>query len=308
MAESPEHLFLKSEFLKVLNDFSSTKIYGYTEGNRKKFDMSCSLKRDWERPLVGQTMWGNETGLDKDLRMLVTATDADIWTYVIKDTVKNRASLHEVVQDYKNSKYRESLFKLKVFWIPNDFDADKDKERETVGRILKNAVVDDLLFNVVFGNLTTHDFIFFIRIITGIVGLPIAILSHIAIFGLGNYVLINQVLGVSKGPIREKMGQLQAKGFLTNGNGLDIHISLKGRVLLSIIKRIGEEYETGKFSDELIFILSKLGQQMEATKKNGDTIISLTDGLKELLEEYYAAKKYSEFSLDETKFVIKGDN
>lgn len=306
MAESPEHFFLKSEFLKVLDEFSTTKIYGYTEGERKKFDMSCSIKRDWERPLVGQAMWGNESGLDKDLRTLVTTTDADIWAYVVKDSIKSRATLYEVIKDYKNSKYRESLFKLKLFWIPSDFDADKDKERKTVGEILKNSIVDDLLFNIVFGNLTKNDFTFFIEGITGIFGLPLAILSHIATCGLGNYVMIHETLGVSKSPIREKTGQLQAKGFLT-GTGLLTHISLKGRVLLSIIRRFIEEYESKKFTPEMIFIMSKLGQQMETVSPDGEKVVYLTENLKELAEEYYAAKRFSGFSLDESKFIINGD-
>jgi hypothetical protein len=57
MAESPEHQFLKSEATKVLEDFSCLHLYGYTETDRKKFDFSCLLERDWSRPLVGQVLW-----------------------------------------------------------------------------------------------------------------------------------------------------------------------------------------------------------------------------------------------------------
>jgi hypothetical protein len=88
MSESPEHLFLKNQFLQIVEDFSSTKVYGYTEADRKKYDMSCIILRDWERPLVGQAMWSNEKGLDKDIRTLVTSERADIWAYVIKNTIK----------------------------------------------------------------------------------------------------------------------------------------------------------------------------------------------------------------------------
>ena len=56
MAESAEHTFLKGEFLNVLETFSLTSIFGYVEGDRKKYDMSCVIKRDWERPLVGQAL------------------------------------------------------------------------------------------------------------------------------------------------------------------------------------------------------------------------------------------------------------
>lgn len=306
MAESPEHYFLKTEFLKVLEDFSSTQIYGYSEGDRKKYDMSCSLKRDWERPLVGQTMWSHEKGIDKDLRMLLTTENADIWAYVLKDSIKARATLYEIVQDYKNSKHRDSLFKLKVFWVPNDFDADKEIGRDTVAQILKNSIVDDLLFNVVFGNLTSHDFTYFIRGFSGFGGLQLAILNHIALKGIGNYVQVSEALGVSKSPIRERTGQLQAKGFIT-GTGILSHISLKGRVLLSIIKRFISEHEKGEFSKELIFILSKLGQTVRLKDEIDDEKFELSYDLKELLLDVKHAKQFITLDFDEAKYIVKGD-
>lgn len=37
MAVLSEHLFLLKQFLKILDDFSNTGLYGYTESDRKKF-------------------------------------------------------------------------------------------------------------------------------------------------------------------------------------------------------------------------------------------------------------------------------
>lgn len=238
--------------------------------------------------------------------MLLTTENADIWAYVLKDSIRTRSTLYEIVQDYKHTKYRDFLFKLKVFWIPNDFDADKEAGRNTVARILKNSIVDDLLFNVVFGNLTLHDFSYFFRGFSGFIGLQIAILNHVALKGVGNYVQVSEALGVSKSPIRERTGQLQAKGFIT-GTGILSHISLKGRVLLSIIKKFLTEYEKGEFSKELLFILSKLGQGVEVEETNGTKEIKLSRDLERLIRDYRAAKDFMNLDFDETKYIVKGD-
>jgi hypothetical protein len=303
MAESPEHAFLETEFLQVLKNFSATSIYGYTEADRKKYDLSCILQRDWDRPLIGQALWSHEKGLDKDLRMLITSDSADIWTYILKDSIKNKAALFEVINDFKKSRYCNDLYKLKIFWIPPDFDADSEKQQKLIGDILKNAIVDDLLFNVVFGRLTADDFNYFIQGFSGLYGLQIAILSHIAVNGLWNYQRVHEALDVSKGPIREKIGQLQAKGFIT-GTGMGSYISLKGRVLLSIIKKTIEEYQTGNFSPELSFLLTKLEQPLSPTFSED---LSRMNNLDILLRDYNSALSYTGFTLDESKFKINGD-
>jgi hypothetical protein len=68
VAEAPEHQFLSHKFLEVLAEFSQLKLYGYTEADRKKFDFACVLHRDWDRSLVGQTLWKHTEGIDKDIR------------------------------------------------------------------------------------------------------------------------------------------------------------------------------------------------------------------------------------------------
>lgn len=71
MAESLEHEFLKNHFNLILQRFSNLKLYGFTETERKRFDLSCLLERDWTRPLVGQVLWRHSSGIDKDLRTLL---------------------------------------------------------------------------------------------------------------------------------------------------------------------------------------------------------------------------------------------
>jgi hypothetical protein len=91
MAEAPEHVFLSNKFLEVLQRFSKSELYSYTEAERKKFDFACNLTRDWNRLVVGQTLWKHTEGVDKDIRTMLTDSNADIWTYIVRHNVKNRA-------------------------------------------------------------------------------------------------------------------------------------------------------------------------------------------------------------------------
>ncbi|MBD2022975.1 hypothetical protein, partial [Leptolyngbya sp. FACHB-711] len=113
MAESPEHEFLKNQANLVLNEFSSLKLYGFTETNRKTFDFSCLLNRDWSRPLVGQVLWKHIEGLEKDIRTLLADTESEIKVYVASDTIKHHTTFEEVVSDYRRTGRFNDLFRLK---------------------------------------------------------------------------------------------------------------------------------------------------------------------------------------------------
>ena len=175
MAESVEHSFLKNVATEILSDFSNSRLYGFKETERKKFDMSCMLERDWSRPLVGQVLWRHAEGIEKDIRTLLSDQESEIQLYVASDTVKHHALFEEVVTDYKKTSLADNLWKLKTIWVPSDFDADKEKHRNTAKDIIQRQIVNDLLFNVVFGNLTRSDFSHFCYS-SGTPGLNIAIL------------------------------------------------------------------------------------------------------------------------------------
>ncbi len=161
MAESAEHNFLKTVTTEVLSNFSNSRLYGFTETDRKKFDMSCLLERDWSRSLVGQVLWKHAEGIEKDIRTLVTDQESEIQLYVASDKIKHHALFEEVVTDFKKSGFAKDLWKLKTLWIPSDFDADKENDRDIAREIIRSQIVNDLLFNVVFGNLSRSDFIQF---------------------------------------------------------------------------------------------------------------------------------------------------
>lgn len=65
MSESDEHKFLSGKTLDVLEGMSHTGLYTYKETERKKFDFTCDLVRDWSRLISGQTLWKHSEGIDK---------------------------------------------------------------------------------------------------------------------------------------------------------------------------------------------------------------------------------------------------
>jgi len=262
MAEGPEHAFLKEKFIEVLYDFSQLKLYGFKETERKKFDFSCTLTRDWSRPLVGQTVWKNTKGMDKDIRLLISDKESEIKAYLARDTIEHRLLLEEVVSDFRKVTPKQ-LFKLKVFWITQDFDADEVAQRNLVFDNLRNLIVKDILFNVVFGNLLPQDLELFLDV-SGIVGLNIALLCEIATNGFFNIPDMSKRLHTSKGPIREKLILLKSRELL---KGDFNEITPKGRALFDIIGRLRQELQAENLSPELQYILTKLGCEVVGRTK-----------------------------------------
>ncbi|PCD05707.1 hypothetical protein CMV16_22000 [Peribacillus simplex] len=265
MAESPEHIFLSDYFLEVMYEFSELRLYGFKEADRKKYDFACILEKDWQRPLIGQTLWKHTEGIDKDIRIMLGEKQANIWSYIARDTTKNRALLHEVVEDYKNMGMENDLYRLKVFWVPHDFDADNLESQSIIKTILKESVVTDILFNIVFGTLSANDIRYFLND-TGLIGLNFAVLHEVATNGFINYPQLSKRFEVSAGPLRERIIRLTGSGLLWQlGTGSMYYVSLKGRVFLQIINRLFTEVvHNNTISAEMLFIIRKLG--LEPTK------------------------------------------
>ncbi|MEM7147554.1 MAG: hypothetical protein AAF591_20730 [Verrucomicrobiota bacterium] len=283
MAESPEHQFLKSEFNRVLNDFSALTLYGFTETERKRFDFSCLIERDWTRPLAGQVLVGNVAGVDKDIRTLLTDEESEIKVYLATDTIGHFQKFEEVVTDYRRSGRYNDLFKLRTVWVPSDFDADKAEQRSSVARRLKSQIVEDILFNVVFGRLTADDIRLFLNT-GGTPGLNLAILYDIATRGYRNIPKLTDRLGISSGPVREKLPLIAGAGFISTPIGdLAYEDTAKGRVFLELIARIVSEYRSSTISHELAFILEKLDLRPVSEQEVADDTSVFPDRLFVLL-------------------------
>jgi hypothetical protein len=261
VAESAEHQFLSQCVTAVLSDLAQTRLYAYVEAERRKFDFACEVVRDWSRPLVGQTLWSHTSGVDKDLRTMLLDADAQICAYVARDTVKARRLVSEVVHDFRSRGELVAPHRLRVFWIPHDFDADDEQQRDLVTRLLRDCVGRDILMNVVFGNLTPEDVRGFLRI-GGRPGLHLAVLHAISTSRdsrLRTQDLADQ-LGVSQGSIRERLVRLAGCGFLTQFGGVVMpdRVTLKGRVFLDLCGELQGQEEAGLLNAELLHILSLL--------------------------------------------------
>ncbi len=124
---------------------------------------------------------------------------------------------------------------------------------------LRSAVVEDILFNVVFGRLTARDVQVFLSA-TGTVGLQLALLAFVAEHTMANIARPREALGISAGPIRERLLILQAAGFVGPPDGrpgfaLINEVTPRGRVFLDLLRRLEVEAAKGAVSPELAYVL-----------------------------------------------------
>lgn len=256
-----EHQFLSQCVTNVLTELSGSELYAYVEAERRKFDFACELLRDWSRPLVGQTLWNHTAGVDKDLRTMLLDPDAEICAYVARDTIKARRLLSEAMRDFRASGASVEPHRLRVFWIPSDFDADDEMQRSVVSGMLTEHVSRDILMNIVFGNLTANDVRFFVRT-GGLAGLHLAVLCVIS----GSEVPhlrpgeIGAQLNVSSGAVRERLLRLLGCGFLSQfGGGATLTLAtLKGRVFLDLCTELWRQHNEGQINAEMLQIFRLL--------------------------------------------------
>lgn len=275
--ESPEHRFLKETFLQVLVDFSSLRLFGVTEAQRRTFDFSCNVERDWSLPLVGQVDWRHRAGLDKDLRTLLGEPGTPLRALVMRDDMSNRMQLAEIVAAHRQQ--RPDMFTLKVFPITADFDADREDHRAAVWRELRDRVARDILFNVVFGGIGPEHVRFFafsfarlnlsrkqLELTTfGTFGTAVAILHHLATERFISNNLVASILEVSSGHVREALTVLDGSGFITRAGEPSggWAVTLRGRVFLELLGRIRMGMELSEWNGELGYILARLGCEAE---------------------------------------------
>jgi hypothetical protein len=254
MAESPEHSFLSDSFISILKAVSHSKMYAYRESDRKRFDFSCDLARNWKRIVSGQTLWKHTDGLDKDIRILLAELEADVLIYIARDTIRNRSHLREVISDFRLTELRERLSRLRVFWIPEGFDADYEDHRELIYAMLQDSVSTDLLLEIVLGGITKKD----VQVLAdsgGTVGSNLMTLVEIERSGFMGYTGLGKLLHVSAGVVKDRYTRLSLTG-LVDG----VAITSKGRVVLDLCGRLYmERHKEGAVDGGLHHICSLLG-------------------------------------------------
>ncbi|MFD7813225.1 hypothetical protein ACFV6E_09825 [Streptomyces sp. NPDC059785] len=249
MPSSPEHDHISRMALRIMEEASRSTLFGYTEGQRKLFDFSCELKRDWSKAVVGQTLWKHSgDGIDKDLRTFITEQDVSAAIYIARDESKHRARLTEVTQSYRNGPLRDRLSRLRVFWIPSDFDAKSEEKKRVIHDLLRDAITKDLLLHVTLGGLTSQDVTRFAS--SRRPGFPIAILSHVRELGYSSHKATAATLGMRIDALKQETERLFILGFLGSDSlqGGIYHLTDSGRSLLDICARL-RDYLQGDLGD-----------------------------------------------------------
>ena len=260
MADSAEHQFISQSLERALHVYSETRLMGLREAERRKFDYGCMLLRDTTRPLVSQVLWNHDEGLEKDLRTLLFEGEAALKVYFVRDRIKNRAKIDEVIQSYRlNPATAPMLRGLKIVAIPEGFDADSEAQRIWMDKHILETVSSDLLFAVVFGKLTAQD----VRVFAqhgGPFGLKIAVLQAINTVGLEHGPTFEKQLGTRGSPLREVIAMLTGVGLVAApAFSIQRVPTLKGRFLLDLARLLTFERGTQKdWSEETKLILRYL--------------------------------------------------
>ena len=202
--------------------------------------------------------------------MLLDA-EADICAYVARDTIKGRRLLSEALHDFRSGPNLARPHRLRVFWIPEDFDADDESQRNLVADLLTEQVSRDILMNVVFGNLNAEDVRFFVRT-SGLAGLHLSILFVISTASeeFSRIRDLAENLQVSQGAVRERLIRLLGCGFLRQfGGGATLAgATLKGRVFLDFCGVLRREVSSGEMSAELLHLMRLLDMRYAPSALN----------------------------------------
>ncbi|MFF0624697.1 hypothetical protein [Streptomyces sp. NPDC004296] len=232
---------------------SKSGLYTYKEGKRNLFDFSCELVKDWSKAVSGQTLWThNRDGIDKDLRTLLTENDVSAAVYVARHSTANKARVAEVAGAYKETPLGERLSRLRVFWIPGDFDADDETAREDIYNSLKEEMTRDLLIHVTLGGLTATDVARFAT--SPRPGYPLSILSHVKHHGFGNLTHTSKLLGISTSTLKDEIQRLFLLGMLESDylTGGVYRIGDRGNAILDVCSRL-RDYLNGSLGDNKEF-------------------------------------------------------
>ena len=260
MPDSPEHKAITEALDQALQTYSETRLLGIREAERRKFDFGCMLLRDTTRPLVSQVLWSHSEGIEKDLRTLVFDAGSSIRMYFVRDQIRNRAKIDEILQAYgMNEMTRPLLRGLRIIPVPEGFDADSSRDRDWMNRFLLEGASADLLFGVVFGKLTAADVRTF-ALHGGPFGLKMAALHVVATSGYYHGPTFQDEVGSKGSPLREVLAMLTGVGLIiSDGPSVQRVATIKGRFLLDLARRLTFEWRSGKgWSEEIRLVLNHL--------------------------------------------------
>lgn len=296
MVQSIEREFVTNCFIEISNNLSRSKLYGYREADRGGFDFACLLTLDRSRALVGQTLTRHAEGIEKDLNWLLFAEDVEIPVYLYSYSTRNESRVQEVLhRASRQLPHRTGLVRL--FKYPSDFDADKEEQRDLVYDILRNRIVDDLVLNILFDNLTTMDIDLFLNG-AGVYGLLLSVLEIIATKGFVNFPSLARDLGnrVHPSTLRPRLQHLVTSGMLETLLYSSVYrLTQRARVFLQICGLITEDCQP---TPELAFTLDHLQLDIRSLPEGFDQTFFVSEfghtppeRTLRLLQEIIAAKQ-----------------
>ncbi|MFF8730273.1 hypothetical protein ACF073_27900 [Streptomyces sp. NPDC015171] len=250
MATSREHEYLSNAALRIMESASHSGLFGYTEGQRKLFDFSCDLKKDWSKVVVGQTLWKHGgDGIDKDLRTLLNERDVAAAVYIARHESRLRARFAEVTQSYLDTPMRGRLSRLRVFWVPADFKVGDDRVTESIYASLKEEMTKDLLLHVTLGGLSPRDVLRFSS--SRRPGLPVAILSHVKKHGYRSHKHTAMTLDTNLNALKYETERLFIIGFLESESlqGGIYQVTESRNAMLDVCSRL-RDYLNGNLGEE----------------------------------------------------------
>jgi predicted transcriptional regulator len=152
------------------------------------------------------------------------------------------------------------MFKLQPFMVDPNFRADDEKSVKEMSDNLRQQIVENLLFNVMFGNLSGDD----IRLVLDRGrAISLAILHTIATSRVPNRSQLAKRLGMGTESVNRiifmllGMGLLSDTSIITASEG-QYYVTPKGRALLRLLGIIKSEVSNDSMRSELIYILKYL--------------------------------------------------
>lgn len=265
MAASAEHEFLGTTFAKIMDEFSELDLYALDNVDRQQFDFACDVTTpSWSRALVGQTLWRNVDGIEKDISTLLFGSTAEIKAYIVPADAALQVRLSSTLERYRTSRrVDDELFRLVRFTV-SPFDADNEEQRALVAEELRQqVVVDNLLFRVVFGHLTAQDVLFFLHphsgpMITKHRPVNLRLLQHLHSDGFTFIKTAAEVVDASPSIVSKQLHILRGAGFLRSA-GHKYVVTDKARFFLKLVDRLALEVRLGLTSPELRFLLARVG-------------------------------------------------
>jgi len=170
---------------------------------------------------------------------MLSDPEAELCIYIAADTTKARTLWSECVRDFFKLQPAPSMARLRTVWVPSDLDADNEADRSLVQDLLWNGLAQDVLLNVILGNLTREAVAFFTSS-TGRVGADLVVLSRIAVHGFTNVARLSDAVGLSSSSLRERLTRLLGCGFLRmpDPTASYFHATLRGRVFLELCHQL----------------------------------------------------------------------